>query len=159
MSERENETRKHSLRFTGDDIVLAGTLMEKLKNAIDIVYYLMDHKDEDTFVLLLIKAKNIELGSLLEGEKRDSDILYEIDSVNATYALLCQDTKVDGGYRFAQRILTNMTSHGGEDIYCAELEVRTTHYQLRDVILKLVETFIKAQKEGKTGEIIYKSLN
>ena len=46
MSERENQTRKHSLRFTGDEIVLTVTLMEKLKNAIDIVYYLMDHRDE-----------------------------------------------------------------------------------------------------------------
>jgi len=159
MSQRENQTRKHSLRFTGNDIVLADTLMEQLKNAVDIVYYLMDHKDEETFVLLLFKAQNIPLGALLEEEKRDSDILYEIDSKNAIYALLCQDTKVDGGYRFAERIIGKISSNGGEDIYCAELEVRSTNYPLRDVILKLMETFMKAQKEGKKGEIIYKSLN
>ena len=73
--------------------------------------------------------------------------------------MLCQDTKVDGGYRFAERIIGNIVSKEGTDIYCAELEVRSTNYKLRGVILKLVEIFIKAQQEGKSGEIIYKSLN
>ena len=159
MAERENQTRKGNLRFTGDDIVLTVALMEKLKNAIDIVYYLMDHKDADTFVLMLINAKNVELGTLLEKEKRDSDIFFEIDKDKSIYAMLCQDTKVDGGYRFAERIIGNIVSEDGTDIYFAELEVRTTTYQLRDVMLKLVETFIKSQHEGKSGEIIYKSLN
>ena len=159
MGDRDNQTRKGKLRFTGDDIVLTVALMEKLKNAIDIVYYLMDHKDENTFVLLLMSAQNIELEALLDKEKRDSDILFDIDEEKSIYAMLCQDTKVDGGYRFAERIIRNITSHDGTDIYCAELEVRSTNYKLRDVMLKLVETFIKTQKEGKSGEIIYKSLN
>ena len=159
MSERENQKRKNSLRFTGDEIVLTVTLMEKLKNAIDIVYYLMEHKDEETFVLLLINAQNVELGTLLNDEKRESDILFEIDKEKSIYALLCQDTKVDGGYMFAERMIGNIVSKEGKDIYCAELEVRSTTYKLRDVMLKLVETFIKAKQEGKSGEIIYKSLN
>jgi hypothetical protein len=159
MAERENQTKKHSLRFTGDDIVLTITLMEKLKNAIDIVYYLMDHQDEDEFVLLLMNAENVELEILLEEAKRDSDILFEIDKEKSIYAMLCQDTKVDGGYRFAERIIRNIVSKDGTDIYCAELEVRSTSYNLKDVILKLVETFIKAKQDGKSGEIIYKSLN
>ncbi len=159
MAERENQTRAGSLRFTGDDIVLTSTLMEKLTNAIEIVYYLMDHQDEETFVLLLLKAQNVELGTLLETEKRDSDILFEVDKEKSTYAMLCQDTKVDGGYRFAERIINNITSNDGTDVYCAELEVRSTNYKLNGVILKLVETFIKVQREGRSGEIIYKSLN
>ena len=159
MAERENQTRAGNLRFTGDDIVLTSTLMDKLTNAIDIVYYLMDHQNEETFVLLLIKAQNVELEVLLEAEKRDSDILFEIDKEKSIYAMLCQDTKVDGGYRFAERMIGNIVSNEGTDIYCAELEVRSTNYKLRGVILKLVETFIKAQQEGKSGEIIYKSLN
>ena len=159
MAERENQTKKHSLRFTGDDIVLTISLMEKLKNAIDIVYYLMDHQDEDEFVLLLMNAENVELEILLEEAKRDSDILFEIDKEKSIYAMLCQDTKVDGGYRFAERIIRNIVSKDGTDIYCAELEVRSTNYKLRDVMLKLVETYIKAKQDGKSEEIIYKSLN
>ena len=159
MAEAEKLTRKGNLKFTGDDIVLTVALMEKLTNAIDIVYYLMDHQDEDTFVLLLMKAQNVELEILLESEKRESDILFEIDKEKSIYAMLCQDTKVDGGYRFAERIIGNIVSKEGTDIYCAELEVRSTNYKLRGVILKLVEIFIKAQQEGKSGEIIYKSLN
>lgn len=159
MSERENKRRSENLKFTGDDIVLTSTLMDKLTNTIDIVYYLMDHQNEDTFVLLLLQAHNLELETLLETEKRDSDILFEIDKEKAIYVMLCQDTKVDGGYRFAERILGNIISKGGTDIYCSELEVRSTNYKVRGVILKLVETFLMAQQEGKSGEIIYKSLN
>jgi hypothetical protein len=159
VSQRENETRRHSLRFTGNDIVLAATLMEKVKNAVDIVYYLMDQQDEETFVLMLMKAENIDLNTLLEKEKREPDILFEIDKENSVYAILCQDTKIDGGYRFAERLINKITDNGGSDVYVAELEVRSTSYQLRNIILKLVETFIKAQREGRSGEIIYKSLN
>jgi hypothetical protein len=159
MSKRENERRKGNLRFSGNDIVLTSELFEKLMRPIDIVYYLMDHQVEETFVLLLIQAEEIALESLLDSEKRETDILFEIDEKQSVYAMLCQDTKVDGGYRFAERIIKKITEVGGKDIYCSELEVRSTSYAMKTVILKLVETFIRAKKEGRSGEIIYKSLN
>ena len=40
--------------------------------------------------------------------------------------MLCQDTKVDGGYHFAERIIKHIISKEGTDIYCAEVEVRST---------------------------------
>jgi hypothetical protein len=159
MSTRENEIRKHSLRFNANEIVLAVDLIEKMEKTIDVVYYLMEHEDVESFVLLLMTAKNIDMHALLEYEKRDTDILFEVNKEKSTYVMLCQDTKVDGGYHFAERIIKNIISKEGTDVYCAEVEVRSTRYLVKNVIFKLIETFMKAKSDNKSSEIVYKSLN
>jgi len=159
MSTRENEVRKNSLRFNADEIVLAVDVIEKLEKTIDVVYYLMEHEDVESFVLLLITANNVDMNALLNYEKRDTDILFELENDKSTYLMLCQDTKVDGGYHFAERILKNIISKEGTDIYCVEVEVRSTRHEVKNVIFKLIETFVKAKVENKSNEIVYKSLN
>ena len=159
MSTRENEVRKNSLRFNANEIILAVDMIEKLEKTMDVVYYLMEHEDVESIVLLLITAQNLDMLALLEYEKRDTDILFEVNKEKATYVMLCQDTKVDGGYHFAERIIKNIVSKEGTDIYCAEVEVRSTRYKVKNVIFKLIETFMKAKAENKSSEIVYKSLN
>lgn len=39
MGTRENEVRKHSLRFNADEIVLAVDMIAKMEKTIDVVYY------------------------------------------------------------------------------------------------------------------------
>lgn len=92
-------------------------------------------------------------------EKRDTDILFEIDEEASLYAIVCQNTKIDGGYYFADRVLRSMILDKGEDIYCTELEVRTTVHNIKYVILKLIETFIKSKQDKKQGEIVFKTLH
>ena len=72
---------------------------------------------------------------------------------------MCQDTKVDSEYRFTERIIRNIVLGKGSDIYCSELEIRSTTHITKDVILKLVESYIKAKQENKSGEIAFRSLN
>lgn len=158
MSTREYENRKNSLRFSGNEIQLAVKMLDILQTTIDIMYYLMEHEDEQTFVLLLVTAKELDLGTLLDNEKRDTDILFEIDKEDALYVMLCQDTKVDGGYHFAERIIQNIQANNGSDIYCTELEIRATHYTPKQVILKLLETFLKSKQSNQSGEIVFRSL-
>ncbi|HEY9190240.1 MAG TPA: hypothetical protein VIM88_05185 [Sulfurovum sp.] len=159
MSTREYENRKNSLRFNGKEIQLAAKMLESLQTTIDIVYYLMEHEDEQTFVLMLVSAREMDLGTLLENEKRDTDILFEIDKEDALYVMLCQDTKVDGGYHFAQRIIRNIQEEKGKEIYCTELEIRSRHYSPKQVILKLLETFVKSKQGEQSDEIVFRSLN
>ena len=106
----------------------------------------MEHENEQSFVLMLMTAKDIDLHALLNKEKRDTDILFEIDKEESLYVMLCQDTKVDGGYRFAERVIRNILLDNGTDIYCTELEIKATHYSPKQVILKLLETFIKSKQ-------------
>jgi hypothetical protein len=159
MSNRENENRANSLKFNGKEIVLAAKMLDTLQTTIDIVYYLMEQEHEQSFVLMLMTAKDIDLQALLTKEKRDTDILYEIDKEESLYVMLCQDTKVDGGYRFAERVIRNILLDNGNGVYCAELEIKATHYKPKQVILKLLETFIKSKQMNKTGEIVFRSLH
>ena len=171
MKHRENQSRPHSIRFNGNELTLAVNIVTAVEPTIDIIYYLMNNGGEEAFVLMLISAENVEMSTLLEKEKRDTDILFEIDKDESIYLMLCQDTKVDGGYRFAERIIRNIVLDNGSDIYCTivskegndiyftELEVRTTKYIVKDVILKLVESYIKTKQENKSGEIAFRSLN
>ncbi len=159
MGKRENENRVANLRFNGNEIQLAVKMLDKLQTTIDIIYYLMEHENEQAFVLMLLTAKDVDLNTLLDKEKRDTDILFEIDKEESLYVMLCQDTKVDGGYRFAERVIHNIQLDNGKDIYCTELEVRATHYSPKQVVLKLLETFVKSKLENKSNEIVFRSLN
>ena len=158
MGARENENRSESLRFNVKEIQLAVKMLDKLETTIDIIYYLMEHENQQAFVLMLLTAKDVDLSTLLEKEKRETDILLEVDKEESLYVMLCQDTKVDGGYRFAERLIRNIELDKGTDIYCTELEVRATHFTPKQVILKLLETFIKSKASNKSNEIVFRSL-
>ena len=158
MSARENDNRSESLKFNGKEIQLAVKMLDTLQTTIDIMYYLMENENQQAFVLMLLTAKEVELNALLDREKRATDILFEIDTEEPLYAMLCQDTKVDGGYRFAERLIRNIQLDKGSDIYCTELEVRATHFTPKQVILKLLETFIKSKVSNKSNEIVFRSL-
>lgn len=159
MGARENENRSGGLRFDGKEIQLAVKMLEKLETTIDIMYYLMENENQQAFVILLLTATDVELSTLLDREKRETDILFEIDKDESLYVMLCQDTKVDGGYRFAERLIRNIQLDKGTDIYCTELEVRATHYTPKQVVLKLLETFSKSKLSNKSNEIVFRSLN
>jgi len=155
---RENFGRKNDLKYTAKDITLAVNMLKELEYSIDMMLYLMNSSSENTFVLMLITADNIELKKLLEKEKRDTDMVFDIDKEKGICAVICQGTKVDGGYRFAERIIRNINLGKGENIYCAELEVRTTKYSSKDIIFRVFDAFVKAREAEKTGEIIFKSI-
>ena len=159
MGNRQNENRSSNLKFTGKEIELAATMLDRLETTIDIMYYLMDLEREQSFVLVLLTANDIDLNALLSKEKRETDILYEIDKEDSIYVMLCQDTKVDGGYRFAERVIRNIQLDNGTDIFCTELEVRVRHYSPKQVVLKLLETFVKSKQTNKSNEIVFRSLH
>ena len=159
MITREYEERTNSLRFNGHEIQLAAKMLDQMQTTIDIVYYLMDHEDEQSFVLMLLSAKDIDMGALLDKEKRDTDILFEIDKEDSLYVMLCQDTKVDGGYHFAERLIRNIQLDNASDVYWTDLEIRSTHYSPKTVILKKLETFIKSKHTKQANEIVFRSLN
>ena len=159
MHKRENENRSSSLKFNGHELELVVKTLDKLGTTIDVVYYLMEHENAESFVLMIITAKDVDLNPLLDKQKRDTDILFEIDKEESLYVMLCQDTKVDGGYRFAERVISNIQSENGNEVYCTVVEMKSTHYSPKQIILKLLETFIKSKQMDKSGEIIFRSLN
>lgn len=159
MEIRENDKQRDHIRFNGDDIALAAKMLDKLTSTIDIMYYLMERGEERAFVVMLVTAENIDVKKSLAEEKRTTDILFKIDKKESLYAIICQDTKIDGGYHFADRVVRNMLLSKGKNIYCTQLEVRTTTHNIKYVIFKLIEAFIKSKQEQKQGEIVFKTLH
>ncbi|HHD79161.1 MAG TPA: hypothetical protein ENK98_05960 [Epsilonproteobacteria bacterium] len=159
MSEKVKQTRRPSLRFNEAEIKLSLAVMEKMEKPLELMYYLMEREHEKPFVLILISAKDIELESLLRSEKRDTDLLFEIDESKNLFALICQETKVDGGYRFAERLLRSLLLNNAHTLYCTEMEVRSTKYDIKEVIFKAIESYITAKKEKKESEIVFRSLH
>ena len=160
MFTEKNEKRKKNAKFTVEEINLAVEMVDKIESTIEILYYLMEQEDEDSFVMLLLSLEEVNLYSLIAKQKRNTDILFEIDSEKSVYVVLCQDTQVDGGYHFAKRLVQNINeTKENKNLYCIALEVRSSKLNIKTVIFKLIETFINAKQEKKSGEIIYRSLN
>jgi len=158
MSREKKEIKRPNLRFNEAEIKLALSVLEQLEKPIDVMYYLMEYENENPFVLVLLSAKNVDLMNVLISEKRDTDLLYEVNKQKNLYAIICQETRVDGGYRFAERLLRTLILNDAESIYCTEVEVRSTRYDTKEVIFKCIESYIKAKIEKKEREIIFRSL-
>lgn len=159
MIRRENDKRREYIRFDGDDIALAAKMIDAMTTTIDIVYYLMNRGEERSFVLMLVTAKEVDVEAILKVQKRNTDILFEIDKEHGIYAVICQDTKIDGGYHFAERVMRNLKKNDAVEPYCVELEVRTTSHDIKYIVFKLIEEFIRANEEKQSGEIVFKTLN
>ena len=150
--------KRANIEFVENDIKLAVKMIEELSTPIDVLYYLLDHRRINSFVLILVSADDIDTHQVLHSEKRDTDLLFCIDGEEKLHALLCQETKVDGGYMFADRLVRRLESENATSIYCTELEVRTNRYQIKDIIFRALESYLHSQAEEKEGQIVIKTL-
>ncbi|WP_295420602.1 hypothetical protein [Sulfurovum sp.] len=158
MGIEERRKRKKNLRFDEKGIKLALAILDKLEKPLELLYYLMKRERDRTFVIMLLSADEMELENLIKAEKRDSDLLFEIDKENNLYALICQETKIDGGYRFAERFHRALEHKKIKNSYSVEIEVGSPRHEIKEVIFKLIETYMKAVNDEREGEIIYHSL-
>jgi len=142
-------------RFYGEDIELAVKLIDQIKKPIKILYYLMEQKSEASFVVILLSAQNIDLHQVLLEEKRETDMIFEIDKEASLYAVICQDTKVDGGYHYFNRATHAIFDKGGEDLYSTIIGVKEANYPIRGIALKLIETFSSAKKDIHSIENVF----
>ncbi|MCD6654789.1 MAG: hypothetical protein LT067_08535 [Sulfurovum sp.] len=149
---------REGLHFNEKQIKIASKMIDKLETTLDILYYFLEHKKDQTFVIVLISAKDIDLCDLLKKEKRDTDMLFKIHKEDDLYAVICQKTKVEGGYRFAERLLRKILLSNGHSVYSVALEIRTTKYSIKEAILRLIDTYFQAKAENKEGEIVFRSL-
>jgi len=157
MENKALKSRRPHLRFNESEIQLALAMLDKLEKTIEILYYLMERENERPFVMVMVSAEEFDLETLLKSQKRDTDLLYEINRDENVYIVICHETKVDGGYRFAQRLMKSMSLDDAKHSYCIELEVRSAKYEIKEVIFKLIETYVQAKEEQREGEIIFRS--
>lgn len=158
MSKEVKKARRPNLRFNETEIKLVLSVMENMEKPLELMYYFLENDSSKSFVMMLISANDANIEEILNKEKRNTDLLFSIDEESNLYALICQETKVDGGYRFAERLLRTFMFEEAQNIYCIEVEVRSTKYDVKNLILKSIEKYIIAVKENREGEIIFHTL-
>jgi len=154
----EHRARMNKLRLNEHDIKLISKLHDILKTPIEVIYYMLEHGNLDAFVIALFSAQKVDINTLLEQNKRDTDILFCIDEDSGLYAVLCQETKIDEGFVFGERITNQMVQNGGEAVYCTELEVKTTRYPAQELIFRMYDTYLQAKEENRDGEVLVKAI-
>jgi hypothetical protein len=154
----DHRSKKNEFTFNEKEVEIATEMQKELTPVVDMLLYMLD-KTQTKFTIIIIKADYDELYQFILNAKRDTDILKVIDHKYNIYSIVCQDTTVDGGYMFANRLVTTLTKDKDvKDITCVALEVRTNRYDVRDVIYKAFQLYINARHKSALGEIKYHSL-
>jgi len=122
-------------------------MADKLKKVTDMMLYFLDGQ-HIKFTYILISADDENFESFLHEEKRDTDILIPIDEKQILYAIVCQETDIEGGYRFAERIirLLDIEKHR-ECIYCSVLTVSSARYSTQQIVFRLLESYLALTKK------------
>lgn len=152
--------RKATLPFGIDGFNFSIKVLNIMESSIKLMRFIneKENKSEKAFLIILISAKNIDLKNLLDKEKRDTDLLFEIDKSKSIYALLCMNTKLDGGYVFGERIFRTIKLDGGDEIFCVEVDVRSKDYEIDKILFETVDTYLNAKKENRIDEMIFKTI-
>jgi hypothetical protein len=160
MQKRQSDEFKRRLGIREEDVRLLTALYEKLSLSLEFLYFLMERERENAFVIMLIEApeKTNDFEESLKWNKRATDLLFTVDEERNIYALLCQGTMIEGGYRFAERLMRSVVKDLAPTSYFIELEVKTSKYSIKNLLFILLELYLKAKKESCGGRIVYKSL-
>jgi len=133
-------------------------LLTAIEHGVDLMHYLIEHNREEAYVLALISAEEINLPEVIRAQKRNTDILFEVDAEKNLYAILCQGTQVDGGYYFIRRLVDKLQEAGANNIYCSELEITDTKHPVQELAFRLLNMYQHNKKHQLNGEINFRSL-
>ncbi len=150
--------RKSDKGIRETDIKKLIHLLDKIGQGIELLYYLLDNKRQDTFVVTLFSAEMDDLKAFITHEKRKTDALFTIDKSENLYALLCQGTSVDGGYYFMNRLIKSIQKKGAKDVYCSEIEVPNTDHSIQEIAFRLLNMYHRAKTKKADGEISFYTL-
>ncbi len=148
---RRNEAAGYSEKY----ISYIAYFVEEIENHVNVLYHFMERRKIKGFTLILMASENINIREMIQREKRDTDIIIKHNIEENRLAVLCQDTKVDGGYYFAKRVIEKVKKEYGEDVYCSEISVEKPYYPIVDLVIKSMEMFEKAKSLGDKTEIQY----
>jgi hypothetical protein len=150
----QNGKRGH-IAYTEEELLLGLTMMEKLEKLTDMMRYFLEHKNIK-FTYLMMHVEDPDFESFINKQKRATDVLVPIEPEKGLYVIVCQETNIEGGYRFAERIIRELeVIREKRCISCNVLTVSTAHYTTQQVILYLLERYVdEGQKTAKSANRI-----
>jgi len=152
IKEMAQSDKRGHIAYTEEELLFGIKMMEGLSKITDMLLYFLDRKNIK-FTYIIIQVDDETFGSLLREQKRTTDILISIDEEKGVYAIVGQETDVEGGYHFAERIMRLLeVGRGKSCLSCNVLTISTTHYDAQSIILRLLERFLDSrEKNGETS--------
>ena len=153
---RKNDGR--ASLYNADELMLGINLYEKTESIIEVLYHLMKYGRLKSFSVILTHSPMDNFGDFLEKEKRDTDILIEVDAGKNVYALLCQETQVDGGYYFVRRLTQAPQKFEKNKIIATVTALESIRYDIKDVIFIILDSYLKLLEGDGKHDIVYRTL-
>jgi len=158
-----SETVKRGKVIYSENELLVGLeMIESLEKITDLMLYFLD-REKIKFSYILIQSDTDDFESWLRGQKRETDILIPIKGNDPLYAIVCQETDVEGGYRFAERITRLLSiEKQTHPISCNVMTVSSSRYTVHQIIFRLYEYYMKTNKQDpseRAGGIDFSSLS
>jgi len=137
------------------------TLIKELEIPVKTLSYLMKHDKIESFLCMFISAKNIDLAHILKKEKRKIDRLFTFnENTDETfYVLLCINTKVEGSYKFSERLMRHITLGKGKEIHCLNVEIKGISCTLDELILNVYNDYLELRDKDKTKNVQFKAIH
>jgi len=157
MQERKSELKS---KIYDERVLKIGiAIHDKIEDPLQILVRLLRKRRLHSFSAILIKSDSGSFGEFMNRHKRRSDLLYTINSKAGLYVLLCQETQVDGGYYFMQRLIKVIKERGGNDTMSASVTaIESIRYEVKDVIFIVLDSFIKLFSSEKENDVLFRTL-
>jgi len=157
MQERKSELKS---KIYDERVLKIGiAIHDKIEDPLQILVRLLRKRRLHSFSAILIKSDSGSFGEFMNRHKRRSDLLYTINSKAGLYVLLCQETQVDGGYYFVDRLTKawkeEQTEHG---VIASIVAVESTKYEVWDIVFALLDPFNDIIMGHKQENVSYGTL-
>ena len=143
----QQKYKRGHIAYAEDELLLGMKMMEKLEKITDIMLYFLD-RESLKFTYIFIQVNDEKFEEFLHNTKRNTDVLIPVSKEDMIYAIVCQETDIEGGYRFAERIIRLVeVEEGKEVLLCNGMTVSATHFSTQQIILRLLEKYLKHKNE------------
>ena len=159
--DKKTAIRKH-IDYTEDDLNCGMLIFEKLEKVTKFLLHLKEHKNLK-FSYILLHSTKPNFIDFLNETKRNTDLSFVLSEDKGIFCLVCQETDVEGGYRFAERIMSTLDIdvNSSCDSYASVLFINTNTYKTEQILFKLIDLFSESKSqdpEWRKGQITYKSI-
>jgi hypothetical protein len=122
---------------------------------LELLYHLLSSRRLTSFSIIVIQTFIEDFGSFLKKNKRKTDLLFNLNPKKGIYALVCQETQVDGGFYFLRRLTGMINREKAKDIRACIVGVESTRYPVRDLLFIVMDAFVKVRETESEDERIY----
>ena len=147
--------------FTEDNVLLAMDILASVEDITDFFMFLKRERGIN-FTYILMNSGIADFKDFLIREKRDTDVVIELQNNSDVNLVICQETDGDGANIFAKRIIEKlMEEKDSVGSFASILTVDTAHAENRTIIFSLVEdylTVLKQPKEWRGGQMTFKTI-